>query len=245
VSYHAVPAHRVAGRGGALVSRLSCAALVLAVTLPSTAACGKSEQEKQAEAAAAEVKAAAKKFDEAAKKAQAESSDVAKGLEAMAQGLAGAASAVGGNGEPVTPVSFKQLQSVFPTLPGWTRGKPTGEQMTSPVAYSQSEIRYTKGDGRIELKIIDSGFHQLLLAPYTVFLTAGYERQTENGYEKSTKVGAEPGWEKWNAAANTGEVNAVVAKRFLVQAEGHKVEDIKILHDVLGKIDFVRLGKLK
>ena len=94
-----------------------------------------------------------------------------------------------GNGEPVTPVSFKQLQSVFPTLPGWTRGKPTGEQMTSPVAFSQAEIRYTKGDGRIELKIIDSGFHQLLLAPYTVFLTSRYERQTENGYEKSTKVG--------------------------------------------------------
>ena len=226
-----------------MVSRLSCAALVLAVTLPSTTACGKSDQEKQAEAA--EAKAAAEKSDEAAKKPQAESGDVAKGLEAMAQGLAGAASAVGGNGEPVTPVSFKQLQSVFPALPGWTRGKPTGEQMTSPVAYSQSEIRYTKGDRRIELTIIDSGFHQLLLAPYTVFLTAGYERQTENGYEKSTKVGSEPGWEKWNAAANTGEVNAVVARRFLVQAEGHKVEDIKVLHDVLGKIDFVRLGKLK
>ena len=78
-----------------------------------------------------------------------------------------------------------------------------------------------------------------------MFLTAGYERQTENGYEKSTKVGTEPGWEKWNAAANTGEVNAVVAKRFLVQAEGHKVEDIQVLHDVLGKIDFVRLGRLK
>jgi hypothetical protein len=227
------------------VSRLSCAALALAVTLLATAACGESKEEKQGEAAAAEVKAAAGKFDEAARKAQAGSSDVAKGLEAMAQGLAGAANAVGGNGEPVTPVSFRQLQSVFPPLPGWTRSKPTGEQMTSPVAYSQAEVRYTKGDNRIELKIIDSGFHQLLLAPYTVFLTAGYERQTENGYEKSTKVGTEPGWEKWNAAANSGEVNAVIAQRFLVQAEGHKVDDLKVLHDVLGKIDFVKLAALK
>ena len=145
---------------------------------------------------------------------------------------------------PSTPVSFKQLQALFPTLPGWTQGKPTGEQMTSPVAFSQAEIRYTKGDSRIELKIIDSGFHQLLLAPYTMFLTAGYERETENGYEKSTKVGTEPGWEKWNTAREvSGEVNAVVAKRFLVQAEGREVEDIKVLHDVLVKMDLVRLAR--
>ena len=245
MSCHAAPTRRAAGRGDALVGRLSCAALVLTVTLPAIAACRRSKEQPQVEATAAEVKAAAGKSDEAARKAPVEGSDVAKGLEAMAQGLAGAANAVGGNGEPVTPVGFRQLQSVFPPLRGWTRSKPTGEQMTSPVAYSQAEVRYTKGDNRIELKIIDSGFHQLLLAPYTVFLTAGYERQTDNGYEKSTKVGTEPGWEKWNAAARSGEVNAVVARRFLVQAEGHKVDDLKVLHDVLGRIDFVRLGTLK
>lgn len=225
------------------MKRLTCAALLLAATLP--AACGTSEEQKRAERAAAEAKAAAEKVDETAKKAQKQGPDVAKGLEAMAQGLAGAASAVSGNGEPVDPVHFKQLQSMFPSLPGWTRAKSTGEKMSSPVAYSQAEVRYTKGDSRIDLKVIDSGFHQLLLAPYTVFLTAGYERQTEHGYEKSTKVGAEPGWEKWNGATRSGEVNAVVAKRFLVQAEGRQVEDIKVLHDVLNRIDFGRLAALK
>jgi len=29
-----------------------------------------------------------------------------------------------------------------------------------------------------------------------MFLTAGYEKETERGYEKAVKVGEFPGWEK-------------------------------------------------
>lgn len=221
------------------------AALVLVA-----AACGKSEDERRAEAAAEEVKQAAAKFEEAAKKAAEEgetagADEIARGLEAMAQGLASAASAVGGDGKAVEPIAFRQLQSVFPAIPGWRRGRPTGEKVSSPVAYSQAHVRYTRGKAQIELKIVDSGFHQLLLAPYSVFLTSGYEKATESGYEKSTKVGAEPGWEKWNAASKSGEVNAVVAKRFLVQAEGRGVEDIAVLHDVLERADLAKLPTLQ
>ncbi len=224
-----------------------CAAL--AVALMATAACGNSEEQKQQEAAAAQVKEAAAKFDEAAKQAakqsEAGSAEIAKGLEAMAKGLAGAASAVDADGKPVDPVNFKKMQALFPDLPGWAKGKPTGEKMTSPVAFSRAEVRYTKGDSRIELKIVDSGFHPLLLAPYTMFLTSGYERETQNGYEKSTKVGDEPGWEKWNTVRKSGEVNAVVGKRFLVQAEGRGVEGIMVLHDAIGKTDLVKLAAMK
>lgn len=226
---------------------LAVAAIVLA-----GAACGKSEEQRQAEAAAEQVKQAAATFDEAARQAaeegeesEAGEADIAKGLEAMAQGLASAASAVGGDGKPVDPIAFKQLQLLFPNMPGWRRGKPTGEKLTSPVAYSQAEVQYSRGDSEIELKIVDSGFHQLLLAPYSVFLTSGYERETKNGYEKSTKVGSEPGWEKWNADARSGEVNAVVGKRFLVQATGRRVDDIAVLHDVLDKADLAKLAAMK
>ena len=78
-----------------------------------------------------------------------------------------------------------------------------------------------------------------------MFLTSGFERETQDGYEKSTKVGNEPGWEKWNTAQKSGEVNAVVGKRFLVQAEGSGVEDIKVLHDAIVKTDLVKLAAMK
>jgi hypothetical protein len=209
------------------------APLVAAVLAVAAAGCGKSEQEKQAEEAAAQLEAAAKDMEAGAE-------EFAKGLEAMAKGIAGE-----GGGATVEPVSFRELQVALPDLPGWEKGTPTGERMTSPVAFSQTEVRYRKGDAEIELRIVDSGFQQLLLAPYTMFLTAGYEKETESGYEKSTTVNEHPGWEKWDVESRRGEVNAVVAKRFLVQAEGSNLETIQELQDAVGRTDFAKLAALE
>lgn len=210
--------------------RVRWMAPALAALAVVAAGCGKSEQERQAEKAAAQL-------EEAARNMEAGAAEFARGLEAMAKGLAG-------GGETVEPVSFKELQAALPELPGWEMSRPTGEKMTSPVAFSQTEVRYTKDDSVIDVRIIDSGFQQLLLAPYAMFLTAGYEKETESGYEKSTKVGEHPGWEKWEAEDRRGEVNAVVGKRFLVQAEGSNLSDISVLRDAVARIDFAKLASL-
>jgi hypothetical protein len=195
-----------------------------------SAGCGKSREEKAAEQTA-----------QAAEKGAAEA---AKGLEQMAKGL-GAMAGGTGDVKPVDPVSFRDMQALFPDLDGWEKGKPTGERMSAPFSYSQAEVTYTKGDSRIQLKMIDSGFNQLLLTPYAMFLTAGYEKETSDGYEKSTKVNGQPGWEKWDSSSKDGELNALVGKRFLVQIEGNQIDDTKVLHAVAGKIDMGRLAALK
>jgi hypothetical protein len=135
--------------------------------------------------------------------------------------------------------------SLLPVIEGWEQQKPTGERMTSPVGFSQAEGRYTKGEASIEVKIIDSGLNQLLLAPYAMFLASGYERETSDGHEKSTTVNGHPGWEKWNSDSKDGEVNALVAKRFLVTISGSAIDDVKVLHDVANRIDMGKLGGLK
>jgi hypothetical protein len=199
--------------------------------------CGRSSEEKQEE----------KKEEQAAKSAQAGAAEAAKGLEDMAKGLEAMANgaAGGGNTKAVDPVSFHDMQALFPDLEGWQKGKPTGEKMSSPFKYSQAEVDYTKGDSRIALKMVDSGFNQLLLTPYAMFLTAGYEKETSDGYEKSTTVNGQPGWEKWNGSGKDGELNALVGKRFLVQIEGSQIEDTKPLHELAGKIDMAKLAALK
>ena len=78
-----------------------------------------------------------------------------------------------------------------------------------------------------------------------MFLTAGYEKETEDGYEKSTKVGDYPGWEKWNKGSQSGELNAIVNKRFIVQVNGHAIADPKVLHDAMASIDLKKLASLK
>jgi len=219
------------------------ALMTLAIAIGAAAGCQSSEQ-KQAEETA---KQAAKAIEQAAKSTETGAAQAAKGLEQMAKGLeAMAGGAAGGAGtKPVDPVSFRDLQTVFPDLDGWEKEKPTGERMTAPFSFSQAEVHYRKGESRLEMKIVDSGFNQLLFTPFAMFMQAGYEKETSSGYEKSTTVGGQPGWEKWSTEGKDGEVNAFVGKRFILTVEGRNVDDIKVLHDIVGKIDLAKLAAMK
>jgi hypothetical protein len=217
--------------------------MTLAIAVGAAAGCHSSEQ-KQAEDAA---KQATKAIEQAAKSGEAGAAQAAKGLEQMAKGLEAMAGGPVGNDnqKPVNPVSFRDLQTLFPDLDGWEKAKPTGERMTAPLAFSQAEVHYRKDDSRLQVKIVDSGFNQILFTPFAMFMQAGYEKETQSGYEKSTTVGGQPGWEKWNTEGKDGEVNAFVGKRFILTVEGRNIDDIKVLHDIIGKIDLPRLAAMK
>jgi hypothetical protein len=218
------------------------ALMTMAIALGAAAGCHSSEQ-KQAEEAAQQGAAA---IEQAAKSTEAGAAQAAKGLEQMAKGFEAMAGAAGSGGsKPVDPVSFRDLQTLFPDLEGWEKQKPTGERMTAPFSFSQAEVHYRKGDARLEMKIVDSGYNQLLFTPFAMFMQAGYEKETSSGYEKSTMVGGQPGWEKWNTEGKDGEVNAFVGKRFILTVEGRNVDDIKVLHDTVGKVDLTRLAAMK
>jgi hypothetical protein len=217
--------------------------LVIGITLMLAAACGKSEEQKAAEKAAEETREAAEALQKAAESAG--SAGTAQGLQEFAkamEGMAGAMSGTTPDGKPVEPVSF---QTALPELSGWERSTPTGERMTAPIAFSEAETHYTTGETNVSVKIVDSAFSQMLVAPWAMFLTAGYERESSEGYEKSVNVGGNPGFERWNKDSKTGELNLVVAKRYLVTVEGDNLNDTKVLHEFASKIDAGKLSSLK
>ena len=213
-------------------------ALVIAGMLASGCGGGADPEEQQAQEARQAAADAQPSAEQAAQQA-------AKGLEDMAKGLESLAAGGSGDAPKVDPVSFRELIALLPDVDGWERGKPSGERMTSPVSFSQAEGRYTRDEASIDVKIVDSGFNQLLLTPYAMFLATGYERETSEGHERSTKVNGQPGWEKWDDGSKSGEVNALVGKRYLVTIEGQQIDGVKVLHDVAARIDMGRLASLK
>jgi hypothetical protein len=214
----------------------------LTLVLAASSACfGKSEQQKKQEEAAQAMKDAAAKMEAASKEGGAKAAEgMAAGIDALAKGLGAAASAANG-GKSVDPVSFRDLQATFVPLSGWEMGKPTGEKMTSPFAYSQAEVTYTKGNGNIRVKITDSAYNGLMLMPFTWMTNLGYEKETSDGYEKATKIGGFPGLEKWNSEGKDGEVTIVANKRYIVEVKGSNVDDVKVL---TGLAESLTLGKL-
>jgi hypothetical protein len=230
------------------VVRVAGVSLMLAAAV-AAGACGKSEAQKQAEETRAALEKAAKEIEAASKQAGGTAAtDAAKGVEQFARGLetmAGALAARGADGKPVEPVSFRELQGIFVQFDGWEMGKPTGEKISVPFAYSQAKVKYRKERQEIEVSVTDSGFNQLMLAPFSLFLTSGYEKETEHGYERSAKVAGYPGWEEWNSSNKDGEVNAVINKRFIVKFEGDGVEDTKVLHQLAAASNLSKLASLK
>ena len=218
---------------------------VVGLALVVTIGCGKSEEQIAAEKAAEETKEAAEALKKAAETSGAAATQ--QGLQDFAKAMEGVAGAMSGktpDGKTVEPVRFQDLQAALPDVAGWQRGTPTGERMTAPVPFSQAEADYTMGDANISVKVVDSAFSQLLIAPWSMFLTAGYERETSDGYEKSVNVGGNPGFERYNTGSKDGELNIVLAKRFLVTVEGDNIADTKLLHEFASKIDASKLEAL-
>jgi hypothetical protein len=198
------------------------------------AACGGGKSE--------EAKPAAETATEAAKAAAGAEGDVAKGVQEFAKAMEELQTSP--DGKAYEPVSFTALQAFFPEIGGWEMEKPRGESMTAPVKFSQAEAAYTKGDSRIELKIVDTAMSKLLSMPYQMFLATGYSSQTDNGYEKATKVAGNPGWEKWDGESKHAELGTIVGQRYIVTADGSGT-DVKTVQEFLSKIDLARLAALK
>ena len=219
---------------------------VIVVAVMFSAACGKSEEQKQAEQAAEDLKKAAENVAKAAE--QAGTAAAAQGTTDMAkamQGFANALSGAGADGKPVEPVAFQTLQSHLPQVSGWEMEEPEGERMTMPVPFSQVETTYKKGETRIEAKIVDTGMAQLLIAPWSMMLASGYSRESSSGYEKATSIGGNPAIEKWNKSSKNGELDVLVGKRFMVTIEGHDIDDMKQLQDFASNFNFGAIATAK
>ena len=216
--------------------------IALALILIGSVACGKSDAEKQAEQASEDIKKAA----EAVTKAQQDGGDTAKGMADMAKAMQGMAAAIGGgDGKPVEPVATDLLKATLPVIAGWDMAAPRAERMTSPIAYSQVEAEYKKGDAEVEIKVVDTGYAQMLIAPWSMFLASGYSRETGDDYEKSITVGGNPGFEKFSNSSKRGELNIFAGKRFMVTIEGQDLADTKVLHEFASKMDFSKIAALQ
>jgi hypothetical protein len=216
---------------------LKAGAVITAMAL--TVACGQSEAEKQAEEAAENAKKAAEAMTAAG-------GDAAKGMADMAKAMEGMAAAMGGgDGKTVDPVAFDALAGVLPSVSGWEMEKPEGERMTSPFPFSQTETTYRKGDAQVDVKVVDTGFAQMLIAPWSMMLATGYSKESSDGYEKAVTVGGNPGFERYDRADKSGELNVLVGKRFLVTFEGHDLADTKVLNEFASKMDMGQLAGLK
>ena len=222
-----------------MIRRMMVAGLLVVLV----AGCGKSDDQKKAEEASKKIEEGAKTMqqgaDQMAKSAQESSNQMAQGLQQMAQGFQQMAQ--GGT----KAVDYENLKALLPDIDGWTRSDTKGEQVSMPVSYSRGETRYQKDDARIGLEITDSALNQLLLAPISMFMAAGYSERSDDGFKRAAKISGYPGVEEWNVNSKHGEVTIMVNNRFIVSAKGDDVASLDPVRKVVEAVNLSKLAAMK
>jgi hypothetical protein len=203
------------------------------VILLLVAACGKSDEQKAAEAAA-------KQMEEAIAAAGAAG---ATGAAAVGNAIAAGALAAG---KASDAVDFRVLKELLPEdINGMPRASSDGEK-TGAMGFtmSRAEARYqTQGtNASIKIEISDVGAMTGAAAMATyAWATMEVDRENEAGYEKTTTLKGYRGYEKLDRQSNYAELSLMVGGRFMVELEGNEV-GMDALKAALDKID---LGKLE
>jgi hypothetical protein len=200
----------------------------LTVMLLLVAACGKSDEQKAAEAAA-------KQMGEAL-------------AAAGAAGATGAAAAAGAltAGKATDAVDFRVLKELLPEeINGMPRTSSDGEKNSAMgFTMSRAEARYeTQGtNASIRIEISDAGA-MTGMAAMAAFAWASMDvdKESETGYEKTTTIKGYRGYEKFDRQTNFAELSILVGGRFMVELEGNEI-GVDGLKAALDKID---LGKLE
>jgi hypothetical protein len=205
----------------------------LTVMILLVAACGKSDEEKAAEAAA-------KQMAEAITAAGAAG---AAGAAAVGNAIAAGALAAG---KASDAVDFRTLKELLPEdINGMPRTSSDGEKNSAMgFTLSRAEARYeTQGSNasiKIEISDVGAMTGMAAMAAYA-WASMDVDRENETSYEKTTTIKGYRGYEKFDRQTNFAELSLMVGGRFMVELEGNEV-GVDALKAALDKID---LGKLE
>lgn len=148
---------------------------------------------------------------------------------------------------PVATVDFRTLKELLPAdAAGLARKEATGEKNGMAgfnISTAKGEYRNDDGSQSVEINIVDAGGTGALmgLAAWSIIEV---DKETENGYEKTTKFGDHKAYEKYDNGSKDGEIAVLIKNRFIVTAKGNGVE-MSQLKSTLEEIDLDKLAAMK
>jgi hypothetical protein len=109
---------------------------------------------------------------------------------------------------------------------------------------SNANANYSDAENNvsIDLKITDLGSVSGLsgMAAYGWYMV-DIDKEDDNGYEKTITYKGNKGYEKYDTQGKYGEISILVAKRFIVEANGNNVS----MDQMKVAIDMIDFGKLE
>ena len=184
------------------------------------------------------------KIGEDARKAKAASTSDPNASADMTAAL-NAVGAIVSGGKDVQPVDFRKLKEMLPeTLAGMKRVEATGQSGEAMgIKGSSATARYTDGAGAsMNVDISDMGSLAGLAGLASRF-DPSMEKETDTGFERTSKVNGQIVHERYDRRTKSGEISIILAERFNVAVRGNGVE-AATLQGAIKQIDMAGLVAL-
>ena len=143
------------------------------------------------------------------------------------------------------------LEPLLPAPEGWTRAKAGSNSVvvSESCDYSFADATYLKDGMKVRVTLADTGFNAQalgLLATMVVSLPDGYTGEVPPATTVArVNVNGLPAASRWDAKDREGEFTMLVAGRFVVKAEGTKVDALATLRAIVELVDVKKVGALK
>ena len=147
------------------------------------------------------------------------------------------------NIEDKEPINFRELKKALPRNLAGVSFEDSEGQTTGILGFKIStvEARYLEDDAAFEVKIVDvAGVGKLVknMANWTEFEV---DKETRNGYERTTEIDGHPALEKYNNRREEGETSLIVNDRFIITIKGEGVSE----RQMRNAVDDIDIRKLK
>ena len=149
------------------------------------------------------------------------------------------------NVEGKEPVNFRDLKKALPrSLAGVdfeeSEGQTTG---ILGLKISTIEATYQEDDETFEVTIVDVAGVGKLVKSMAKWSEFEVDKETRNGYERTTEIEGHPALEKYDKRREEGETNILVNDRFIISIKGEGVSE-RQMRNAVDDINIRKIAKL-
>jgi hypothetical protein len=148
-------------------------------------------------------------------------------------------------GKDVQPVDFHRLKEMLPETIGGLRRTEASGQSGEAMGIKGSSATAHYGDGAnasVQVEITDLGSLSGLAGLAAKF-DPSMEKETDTGYERTTKINGQLVHERYDRSARSGEVSVILNNRFSITVNGSGV-DARVLTGALKELDVGKLATM-
>lgn len=137
----------------------------------------------------------------------------------------------------------KELSGGLKAEEGYPKGQKSGAM---GITVSEAECEYRgDGDANLSIKISDiGGMGGMGVMAHAAWASIDIDNESDDGYEKTTKIGGFKAMEKYNKKDKSGELHVFVDGRFIVELRGNNVT-VDQMKGSLNTVDLKKLAALK